>query len=256
MALAMAAALWASSPRAVHASGDTAIAGAVLVVFGVDVGLTSYDVFVAAKGRLPTRAGAITEIALVAPQSVLVTGGLTAVVLDNKRSEPALALIVIPPMWINAMTTHGIWGAATDRVRPELLPALSLMVGANATLTTFALGHAFSQRLLSRPLGVAAMALTAPQLAVAIPAAIKSDRDRNAWIGAASWSGALFVHGLVSTILAPPEPDPPIAPPPPPPPDVPEKPPLLVPASIRLAPTMIVGERGSAPGLVLTGTLF
>lgn len=254
-ALAIAAGLAASSPGEARA-GSGEIAGVVaLVAAGLaDVGFTAYDLAVAGKGQLPTQGAAIAELVVTTPQALLVTGGLTAVLVDRVEHHPATALAILPSMWVDGLATHAIWRTATDRVRPDLLPALSLMIGANATLSTFAIAHAVKGRLLTRPLGVGAMLLTAPQIAVGIPAALKSDRDRNAWIGAVGWSSALFVHALVSTIVGGPEPDEdPIEPPPPP---VPEKPPLLVPASIRVAPAVIAGVVGTVPGIVVTGVLF
>ncbi|MFT3767572.1 MAG: hypothetical protein QM820_19125 [Minicystis sp.] len=255
VALAIGAGLWASSPATARAS-DTEVAVAVVMVAGAaaDLGFTGYDLYVAGKRRLPARGAAIAEIAVTAPQAILYTAAGSVLLAEQHHDDPSTVLALLPLMWIDALAVHGIWATATDRVRPDLLPALSLMIGANTALSSLALTHALKGRLLRRPFGIAAMVLTAPQLAVSIPAAIKSDRDRAGWIGAASWSGALFVHGLVSTILARPEPEP--QPPIPPPPPVPEKPPLLVPASLRVTPTVIHGDLGSAPGIMVTGMLF
>jgi hypothetical protein len=254
-ALAIAASLAASAPRETRASGyEDLLAVLAVGVALTDLGFTTYDVVRAANREPPARGAAIAEAIVATPQAVIFAGAFGALLATKPTRDPITTLAILPPMWTGALAAHGIWGAASDRVRPELLPALSLMIGTDATLSTFAIMHGVEGHVLPRHLGISAMVLTAPQIAVGVTAAVKSERDRNAWIGAVGWSGAIFVHGLVSTILGgapPPEP-----PEPPPPPPVPEKPPLLVPASMQITPAVIPGAISTAPGVVMTGLLF
>jgi hypothetical protein len=155
-ALALAAALLAA-PRPAQAGGADAAAVVLVLAAGVtDIGFTSYDLVVAGKRAAPGHGAAIAEAIVGTPQALLVTGVTAALINDPIREHPAASLLVLPSMWVNAVAVHGIWAAATDRIRPELLPPVSLLVGTNVALSTFAVTRAVQGEWLSRPMALSA----------------------------------------------------------------------------------------------------
>ena len=101
------------------------------------------------------------------------------------------------------------------------------------------------------------MILTTPQLITATYlGATSPPSSRAGWIALSAWSGGLFVHGLASSIagshgdISTPLP----APPPEPPPS--SRPPLMVPASLRVGPMLVTDGVASVPGIGVSGVLF
>jgi hypothetical protein len=256
--LALAAAGVVATPGAARADtgGAGEVTGAVILIAGglADVGFSIYDVVMAARGLAPSRGASIAEAVVATPQAAFYTGFFIVDVDKHDDASWVPTLSLIAPAWTMGLTAHGFLGIS-NRIQPNALPAVSLLIAGDAAFTAFDLAAAFRGRLTSRPFGILEMVLTTPALAVSIPGAVRSQRDRNAWIGAAGWSGALFLHGVAATIwgrVHEPIPDPP----PPPPPSLPEKPPLLVPASLQITPAMITGAVSAGPGIAIRGVLF
>ena len=264
-----------------HASGLDQIEGyfvAAIVVTAVPVvTFATYDIAVAGKGELPSRGWSIAETALTMPQTILGNTLSAALQVSGNDDESALhILILLPTISFSMLSTHGIWSTATTNVRSSVLFGTSAAVGADAALTTGVLARTFTGRLSSRAVGITGMLFTAPQVAAAsYLAATSPSSSRGGWIALGAWSGGLFVHGLVSAIagnhkedsappLPPPAPpDPPSSPAPtleqapspsPPPPN--NRPPLMVPESLRVGPMIVTDGVASAPGIGVSGVLF
>jgi hypothetical protein len=247
-----------------------AVAAGIVIT---DIVFAGHGISVAGKGELPTQGWAVAETAFSIPQTA--AGNLVlATVMAKERDEGALqVLTLLPTIGVSILSTHGVWATATTNVRPGVLAGSSIAVGADVALTTGVLASALNGRLSGRPIGVTTMLFTAPQIAAAsYLAATSPSSSRGGWIGLGAWSGALFLHGLVSTIYGhggrgsdpelPPPPPPPPPPPlpakaPPPPPFVPEdRPPLMVPEALRVGPTVVSDGVATAVGIGVSGVLF
>lgn len=251
-----------------------AFVGAVVIT---DVVFAAHGISVAGKGELPTQGWSIAETAFTIPQTVA-ANVFTSVLRSNARAdERNRAAALLPTIGVTILSTHGIWSTATTNVRPGVLAGTSIAVGADIALTTNVLLSTASGHLSGRPVGITNMVFTAPQVAVAsYLAATTPASGRAGWIALSAWSGALFVHGLVSAIHGhvgsdsepsegplpadhvPPPPSPAKAPPTPPPPRlVPDnRPPLMVPESLRVGPTIVTDGVATAVGIGVSGVLF
>lgn len=262
-----------------RASGDSIFNTLVVVAAGIvitDVVFAAHGISVAGKGELPTAGWSIAETVFTVPQTVASNIFVSTVLLkDDDDGVHAAALI--PTIGVTILTTHGIWGTAVSEshaARPGVLAGSSIAVGADVALTTSILACTFAGKLSGRPVGILNMVFTAPQVAAAsYLAATTPASDRAGWIGLSAWSGALFVHGLVSAIHghgdsqsdpveapSPPPPDPlptPVNTPPAPLPLVPDnRPPLMVPESLRVGPTIVTDGVATAVGIGISGVLF
>jgi hypothetical protein len=83
--------------------GLQALAYVAAAVVVVDVGLTAYDVVVAAKGELPAPGFCVAEMIVAAPQIPLALT-LTRSGGDTRTVGYAAAA------WTTALVAHGVWG--------------------------------------------------------------------------------------------------------------------------------------------------
>ena len=255
--LGMAIVTTAAAPARASDGLTTFVTTVILAVVIPDVVFATYDIAVAGKGELPSAGWSIAETIITAPQTVLGNSFYATVQSDQYSEAPIQLLTMIPSIGVTILSTHGIWSTATTNVRPGVLAGSSVAVGANIVLTTGVLASASSGRFSGRPIGIATMLFTAPQVAAtSYLAATNPSSTRAGWIALSAWSGTLFVHGLVSTIrghgsdAVPPE----AAPPSPPGPD--SRSPLLVPASLRLGPTVVSDGVATAVGIGVSGALY
>lgn len=247
-------------PSEAHAGDFDGVVLAASIVTGLliaDLTFATYNIVVASQAELPSKGWAIAETVLTIPQT-LVFNPFFAGLEASEKDSPWLVLLMVPTMGVSALTTHGIWSLASDTVHPGTLVGVSAFIGANATMTVGAVGMAFDGRLSNRAVGVAQIVCTLPQVILGGYEIGTRAPDRAGWIGLTAWSGTLLLHGIASSIwggrrshdddAAPPPP-----PPPPSPAGDPQKPPLLVPASIHFAPTMLSNGIARTPGLVVGG---
>jgi hypothetical protein len=253
------AAIVTAAVRPARADGDDLFAAlevAFVALFVADVAFAVNDIALGAKEELPDRGYAVAETIVGVPQA-LVFNPLFVVIAadDSNREAPGVPLLVIPTGGVTALTTHGIWRLADDGAHPVALPLVSSAVGANATLTLNALDAATDGDLVGRPMGIGQAIYTTPTLIGGTYEAIRDPEHRGGWIALTAWSGALFLHGVASAIWDGPSGDPDLAPPPPPPhpPERRERPPLLVPASIQIAPGVVTDGVAVAPGILAGG---
>jgi hypothetical protein len=222
-----------------------------------DAALGTYGVVVAARGELPGRGLSIAETAVAVPQTVFYSTFYAAYQAKEDDQGSIPMFLLMPTVATSILSTHGIWSTATTQVRPGVLAGASIAVGVDAALSTGAIASTLSGQLSGRDIGVATLALTAPQIAVGgYLVATTPASDRAGWIGLTAWSGALFLHGLASTIrghranvilprsspMAWRAPN--------------DGPRLVVPGSIRVGPTVVTDGVASAPGLGVSGVLF
>jgi hypothetical protein len=267
----------ASAPaRATDSLGGVLVKVAVTALIA-DVSFAVHGISVAGKGKLPSASWSIAETVVTVPQTIaanVLYVGLASNDSDGDNDGLRAAWLV-PTIGVSILSTHGIWATATTNVRPGVLAGSSIAVGADIALTSGVLSSLGAGRLPGRPAGVTTMLFTAPQVAAAsYLAATSPSSSRGGWIGLGAWSGTLFVYGLVAAIrghggdhfvpvdappLPPPPPPPrpaktPLLPPPAPIPD--NRPPLMVPESLRIGPTIVSDGVATAMGIGISGVLF
>jgi hypothetical protein len=255
------AALLTARPHTARA--DTvgpAIAFAVVCALAVwDVTVFGYDTKTVADGHLPSKGWAIAETAVGVPQAVLGNALYIAVAGDADPKEGTNVALLLLPIGLTSMATHGVWGAATTTVRPAALYGYSPLIGTNIALTAATVGEAARHRLHGLPVGIAQTVLTAPQVALGAVQIAHDPANRGIWIGHTAWTTALLAHGIASIVVAAQEEPPP--PPPEPPPrrprnddeDEDDRPPLHVPSSFHVVPGVVTDGVARAPGVVITG---
>ncbi|MEP7122134.1 MAG: hypothetical protein ABJE95_14540 [Byssovorax sp.] len=259
-----------------RASGLDSVVGVLVVVAAgivvTDVVFAAHGIGVAAKGELPTSGWSIAETVFTVPQTV--ASNLVYARVSKDDDDPIQVLALVPTIGVSILSTHGIWGTATTNVNPGVLAGSSIAVGTDIALTTGVLSRAMSGHFSSRPVGITTMLFTGPQVAAAgYLAATEPASSKSGWIALSAWSGALFLHGLVSTIAGhssseegpveapppPPLPRPLLVPanaPPPPPPVPDDRPPLMVPESLRIGPMMVTDGVATAMGVGVSGVLY
>ena len=177
------------------------------VVGAVDLGFGVYDTAVLARKELPLRGVAVGEAVVAAPQvSLAHLGHAIFVGMSGANDHPLTAALVLVPSVTDALLAHGIWGAASTTVRPDVLYGVSAAIGVDSALTTAAVVYGVCGRTEGRALGAGAMMLTAPQIAVSSWAMVKDPGNRPWWGVLVGVSGAHFVYGLVSTVAPSPQP--------------------------------------------------
>jgi hypothetical protein len=263
VAAALCVGLVTVQPRTARA--DTvgpAIAFAVVCALAVwDVTVFGYDTKTVAEGHLPSKGWAIAEAAVGVPQAVLGNALYIAVGRDAEPSEPANVALLLLPIGLTSMATHGVWGAATTNVRPAALYGYSPLIGTNVALTAAAVGEAARGRLHGLPVGIAQTVLTAPQVVLGAVQIAHDPANRGIWIGETAWTTALLAHGIASIVAAAQEEreqrEQPPAPPSPPRPrnddDEDDGPPLHVPSSFHVTPGVVTDGVARAPAVVVTG---
>jgi len=277
--VASGASLTAATPARADDIGDTLIKGTLFLCAIVDVPFTIYDIVIDAKRQVPSTGWAAAQIAAMVPQVLITQTFLAITDIQGKEDEPAAALALVPAFGSTTLLTWASWGVNNPRVPPGLLAGGSPLVAADLTFSGLAIAHGVSGQFSSRPIGVAQMAITLPQIIAGATVLRRNDPAmlptvRNTWITLTTWSSVLFAHGVASTILGghrpkstsdtttstttdtQPEPEPEGEPAPRPrlgPQGDPKKPPLLVPAMIQVAPTMVTDGVARAPGLAVVG---
>lgn len=176
---------------------------ALLGAFAVaDIGFAAHDIDAASHNRLARDGWLIAETAVSVPQTLVFNTLLVGFnASDRDMGEVATFLGTIPTAGVTALTVHGIWGMADQKVDADALAGVSVLVGTNFALTASALGSAGAGRFHTRPVGVLETVLAAPGLGVGIYESSFERPERGAWIGLTAWSGALMAHGVVSMIV-------------------------------------------------------
>lgn len=199
----------ARKARADVAPAPLVIGAAVAVVTFtiINVVYTLEATVMATDNERPSKAFSTAETIVTAPQTAL--WSLAPILVDNPDDPSEEALWLLYPMWVTSLTTHGIWGLASDTVHPQTLGAVSPAIGADLTLTLNAVSKGASGRLLTLPSAILQMVITAPQVAVGTAHLVRTSEDDVAWTLLTAWSGALFLHGTASLIWGPrPRPEP------------------------------------------------
>lgn len=174
---------------------NTVFAVAVLGVTAI----TITDLVFSIGGERQPKEWAITKIWVCAPQTVLYHG--LSFGFSYGDEERIAALTTLMGASTGAMTTSGIWSLADD-IDPASLYGISWAIGANTAFTSMALGDLFgSRRRRMRALGIVEMASMVPTMAVSAFRLTDPTSSRPAWGALAGWSGLLFVHGLVATVV-------------------------------------------------------
>lgn len=182
--------------------------GSTLVGIGLglitNVTFTIHDVWLIGKNERQGIGWGIAESALTLPQSAYMNYHL-ARKHRLSRTEKLMntdKVVLFPAIWSTQLLTHGVWSLISDRTAPGELYGLSWAFGANLTFTSALLGGAVGKRWGGNILGAFEIVGTVPTIAVSVFRAVATEPPyQGAWIALAAWSGVLFGHGLVSTIL-------------------------------------------------------
>jgi len=174
----------------------------------VDVTFTIHDASLQWQDKRQSTGWAIAETVLTLPQVGVLNYGL--IWAHSKGDDDDVlamdALAVVPAIWTSQLATHGIWSLASDKVRLDDLYGVSWAIGANLTFTMGAVSGIFGKRLGGPLLGIMEMVGTTPSIAVGLYRSFgRVDADQPAWIALTAWSGALWLHGLASTIIKTPK---------------------------------------------------
>lgn len=174
------------------------VAATVIVVDSV---FFVHDAGVMVQKEHPSTAFSVAEVIVMAPQAI----GFNIANAANMTDDGGDAWAVLPAMLTSAMLAHGIWSFTEDPEAPNPYTRFlgSGAVGVNGTLTVGALAALSSERrVFTRPMGVAEVALTLPQVVVgAVGLANDDAANRPAWGALTAWSGALLAHGVASIAL-------------------------------------------------------
>jgi len=209
-----------------EAHGGEAI---VLVPLLGDMIFTVYD-FVAFADEDRSNGWLIPQFIWTTPQAVLLN------IEPFSSGELPLFLSV----WTSQLSAFSIYGLASPDVSTSALYGISWAIGFNTALTTKVTALAVEREWSPRAIAITQLVAATPQLIVAGYALASPEsipRQRAAVLAFGGWSGALFAHGVASLILFRP------------------KPPPKAKQAWQLAPSMLHGEHGLAPGLVAFGTL-
>ncbi len=217
--------------------------GVVLGFVAADLGFGIYDAVRAAQGSLPSRTVGIVQAVVASPQ--VVAFGAMHIVLSkgSEGDQGATAGVLFLPGLANSLFAHGIWASQSPALPAGVPLGVSAAVGFDTTMTASILTRAGQGHLSGTGMGVAQMVLTAPQIAASAYALAREPGNTAGWGLLTAWSGVIFTHGLVSTIVGGRSEAPP---PPPPPPPVAPRPPLLVPGSLDVGPMPVTGGGGVA----------
>jgi hypothetical protein len=214
--------------RPVEAHGQEVV-GVVLIPLLGDTVFTVYD-FVAFADDDRSKGWLITQTVWATPQALLLG-------MDH-FSFGAFPLGI--SIWADQLSAFGVYGLASPSVSTTTLYGLSWAIGANTAITTKAIALALDGEWSPRTIAITELVAAAPQLAVAGYALASPEsipHQRAAVLALGGWSSAILLHGVASLIWYRPKPPP-----------EPKR-------AWQLAPGMLPGERGLAPGLVAVGTL-
>lgn len=185
---------------------DIALAGlgaGLLGFLGADIAFAAHDLDAAIHNNLIRDDWLPAEAVVTVPQTLLFNTLLLGLNTDNDEDFAILgtALGTLPTAGVTALTTHGFWGIADKNTDADAMAGISVIVGTNVALTMSAIGRATQRRVHSRGIGIFTTALATPGTVVGIYESTFSRPQQPAWIGLTAWSGALFVHGVVSMIV-------------------------------------------------------
>jgi hypothetical protein len=208
----VAAALAVASPASADDDVAPIILGIVVGggVIGGDIALTALMADAAGTGAEQSTAVMVFQTAFVAPQAVLAHVPLVIGVTESDDTgdddDMFLGLAgMLSGFWANTMLTYSSWSLAESNETPRTRLGVSLLVGANLTLTVGALAS-FTRDGSRKP--VAPLWLATPEMvmgatgtAFGIFKAVDDPSKVPGWIALTTWSAAVFTHGLVSSIV-------------------------------------------------------
>lgn len=197
---AVVAALASHDARADVPEGVVVALGILGVTFGLgDIAFVAYDGVQAYDGVEPSEGVMIAQALVTGPQ---IAAGATLMAFGQIEVEdnwPITLVTIVPATFVNGLFIFSAWSAdgSSIPVAPRL--GVSMMIGADLTLT---MGAVFSA--IVKP-HYAALALAVPEMLIgtaqAIPSFVQAARDPGhfaGWFALGSWSAALSVHGALS----------------------------------------------------------
>lgn len=183
---------------------------AVLVIGGIggiglgaNIAFTVKDARTAYNGERLTSGWAIAQTVLTPPQALLFDGAMVWAHGSGEADDsPEMNLLLVPAIWSSQMATYGIWSLAAEESRPADMYMVSWAIGANTAFMSGAVGAAIEKRFGGVYFGLAEMIGTTPSFLMGLSALSEARRrDESAWFALSVWSGALFMHGMASTVM-------------------------------------------------------
>ncbi|MFO0613892.1 MAG: hypothetical protein U0414_14975 [Polyangiaceae bacterium] len=197
-------ALALSTREAVAEPSDGFITASAIVgtAFGLaDIGFFAYDIVQANDETEPTEGAMIAQSLVTGPQAAVGVLMMTFGQVDEDGG-PAITLAALAPATLaNGLLTFGAWSLEGSRLSVGTRLGISMMIGADAALTTGALTASIIRPHYATPyLAVPEIILGSAQ---AIPSFVMAARDPShfgSWMALGIWTSALTVHGTLSLV--------------------------------------------------------
>ena len=193
------------APRPARAGGlDGATAGAGSVIaLGVavvvaDVVYTGRDIVDAGRNREPSEGSATWQTVVTVPQALLLTGLVGYVAADDDSADGRMEALILPATWLNTLATYGAWTVGSRDVGPSARFGLSVPIGANIALTSYAVGHLSQGGPLTHGQSALVLSLTLPQVALGTVQLARGADHRAGWALLTAHSGALLAYGVAN----------------------------------------------------------
>lgn len=134
------------------------------------------------------------------PQALVLNGAIMAF-MDESDGPELFAALHVPATMTTALSIHGLWSLASPDEDQAFMFLASTAMGVNTMWTSVMLGTAFADRDRfddeGEIVGVYEVITTAPGIAIGAHQALETDRFQAGWIGIASWSGLMTLHGVL-----------------------------------------------------------
>lgn len=189
--------------REARASGDDAVIVLIGMEIGLaDVGFWAYDVALTAKGDRPSQGAAITQVALLGPQALILAGVIAEQESRNSSMNRAEELVpaYIGTSLVGSMAVYGTLALRFKDMSPPRLFLMSQLFATNSLFTVGGLSRLMAGHKTMLPLSITELSMTTPALVFSIYRSAADEEWRPMWIGLSAWTGVLALHGLAATV--------------------------------------------------------
>lgn len=228
-------------PRTARADGWDAF-GITLFLIGppltASTGLMIYDAVKAAQDEPPSIAAGWVQTLGAGPQALALTAFGTWGAAADENDAGTLGMIFMPfSMMTTALMSHGIWRLARDDPDAAQMFFTSTAIGINAPMTIWAVGAGLAGGVSKTPYAITQLVASSPVIGGSIYHLATGGDHRIDAVTMLTWSSALFAHGAISLMLPEHAPD------------------YREPDDVAVLPTALPALDGSAPGVMIFGTL-
>jgi hypothetical protein len=177
------------------AAGIIAVGVAVVVA---DIVYTGRNIVDAGRNREPSEGSATWQTVVTAPQALLITGLVGYVAADDDSADGRMEALILPATWLNTLATYGAWTVGSRDVGPSARFGLSVPIGANIALTSYAVGRLWQGRALTHGQSALVLSLTLPQVALGTAQLARGADHAAGWAMLTAHSGALLAYGVAN----------------------------------------------------------